>query len=378
MRLEDLLEGFPPLSKGSWTHKATSLFIIALIFRLALLVIPADRKVDDQAEYLALADNLRTHAVFGYGDVRETRRAPLYPMILAGLGPGGTQVLQMIAGSAIVPLTFAIASSLLPPFAAMIVGLAMAFAPMSSRYCTLFMTETLFTFLLMAGSLFWMKGRPVLCGICFGLAALTRAVLLPLLVLLPLFGLKRAWRSAVIISLTALAIVTPWTIRNATVLHRLVPVATGGWGSNLFQGTLDVPEGDPWPFIMQARAGDSEDILLKRAVARIREDPGRWLLVRAKQYPKLYLVNGGSIGSWAKPLLWGGNIALLLLAMLGWWRLRPGPYVWVYPAFTAVSQLPMWTESRYSLPMVPFLLVLACGSFSVQKATAPGLRGRDG
>ena len=220
----------------------------------------------DQADYLRLADNLRTHAVLGAGNTPKAHRPPLYPVILALLGTTGTEILQLIAGSAIAPLTFAIASPLLAPAEAMMVGLAMALAPMSSRFCALSMAETLFTYTLVLGAFFWMLRKPVLCGICFGLAALMRAVLFPMLVLLPLLAIKRSWRSSVIISATALAVVLPWGIRNA-VVHQYVPIAGAGWGSNLFQGTLDVPEGNPWPFIMQQRAGDMEGALLKRGTS---------------------------------------------------------------------------------------------------------------
>ncbi len=343
--------------------KLALLFLIALAFRLSMAMIPADRNTGDQIQYQELAGNLHEHATFGLGDVPSVHRPPLYPAILAATGTTGTVALQMICGAAIAPLTFAIASSFVAPFGAMLAGLAMAFAPMSSRYCTLLMTETLFTFLVVLGAFFWTIRKPVMCGCCFGLAALLRAVLLPMLVIMPLLAIRRAWRSMLIISLTALAVIAPWTLRNAIEMHRFVPIATAGWGSNLFQGTLDVPPGDPWPFIMQQRAGDMEGALLIRGVKRILHDPIGWLAVRVKQYPKLFLDDSDYLwrAPWVKSILWILDVVLLVFAGIGWWRTRPGPQLWLYPAFTALSQLPMWTEARYSLPMVPFLLVLASG-----------------
>jgi hypothetical protein len=344
------------------------LFVIALVPRLAFGLIPADRESGDQGQYLDLAHNLRAYATFGIGPVPTVRRAPLYPMILAAIGTTGTLALQVFAGSMIAPLTFVIASESLPPTGALAAGLGMALAPMSAKYCTLFMTETLFTFLLVFGAFFWIIPRPVIAGICFGLAALLRPVLLPLLIVLPLLTGKRAWRSTLIISASALAVVAPWSLRNVVEAHRFVPIATAGWGSNLFQGTLHVPSGDPWPFIMQQRAGDTEEGLLRRGLDRIWRNPLDWLAVRVEQYPKLYLNENDYFGPWLKYLYWAGNIALLVLAALGYRRTQPGPQIWVYPAFTAVSQLPMWTEARYSLPMIPFLLILA-GGFSIRRRT---------
>jgi hypothetical protein len=349
------------MPNGFSRRKFTMLFVIALAFRLAMAMIPADRNTGDQIQYQELANNLRAHGTFGEGDSPSVHRPPLYPMILAAIGATGTIALQMIAGAAIAPLTFAIASSIVPPMGAMLAGMAMAFAPMSSRYCTLLMTETLFTFLLVLGVFFWTIRKPVMCGICFGFAALLRAVLLPMLVILPLFAIKRAWRSTLIVSVTAVAVIAPWTLRNWVETHRFVPIATAGWGSNLFQGTLDVPTGDPWPFIMQQRAGDMEGALLKRGVNRILQDPVGWLAVRVKQYPKLFLDDSDylSRAPRAKYFLWIADVALLIFAAIGWSRTRPGPQIWIFPAFTALSQLPMWTEARYSLPMVPFLLIMA-------------------
>ena len=55
------------------------LFAIALLFRSALALIPADRNVGDQSQYLDLAKNLRAYATFGHGDAPAVHRAPLYP-----------------------------------------------------------------------------------------------------------------------------------------------------------------------------------------------------------------------------------------------------------------------------------------------------------
>ena len=341
-------------------RRLAPLFAIGLLFRSALALIPADRNVGDQSQYLDLAKNLRAYATFGHGDAPAVHRAPLYPMILAVFGNAGTLALQMIAGTLIAPLTFVLAAETLPPMGAMAAGLAMALAPMSSRYCTLFMTETLFTFLLVLGAF---SDNPQtrdqrnllrLSGPHAGrpLAVLDRSSVSRVQAGVAIDAARPA---------SALAVVAPWTLRNAVETHRFVPIATAGWGSNLFQGTLDTLSGILAVYHATARRRHGRT-LLRRGIERIRQNPLRWLAVRVKQYPRLYLGDGEYVGAWPTHLFWAGDIALVILAAIGCWRTRPGPQIWIYAAFTAVAQLPMWTEARYSLPMVPFLLILAGGS----------------
>jgi hypothetical protein len=348
---------------------AALLFLIAVSVRIWFSHLP-NYIAGDQLDYLQLAENLRTHGVLGAGDVPKAHRPPLYPAVLATLGSRGTLALQIASGAAIAPLIFIIALRLVTPAAAVLAGLAMALAPMSSRYCSLFMTETLFTVLVVLGIFFWVSRKPVLCGVCFGLATLMRAVMFPFLLLLPLLAWKRSNRQALVISGISLLCIAPWTVRNFVAVHQIVPIASAGWGSNLFQGTLNVPSRDPWPTILQQRAGDTEAVLLRRGVQRIRENPLAWLAVRARQYPLLFVDRGEYIGAWAEPFFLAGNLALLVSAIIGAWILRPGPELWAFPAFIALSQLPMWTESRYTLPIVPFLIVLAAGCLPGKKPSS--------
>lgn len=342
---------------------AALLFLIAVSVRIWFSQLP-NYIAGDQLDYLQLAENLRTHGVLGDGDVPKAHRPPLYPAVIATLGRRGTLALQIAAGGALAPLIFFVALRLVAPASAILAGLAMALAPMSSRYCSLFMTETLFTVLVVLGTFFWMLRKPAFCGVCFGLATLMRAVMFPFLLLLPLLAWKRAYRRTLVISGIAVLVIAPWTLRNFVVVHQIVPIASAGWGSNLFQGTLNVPSRDPWPAILQQRAGDTEAALLRRGLQRIRENPVGWLAIRARQYPLLFVDRGEYVGAWAEPFFLAGNLAVLVLAVAGAWKLRPGPELWAFPAFIALSQLPMWTESRYTLPIVPFLIVLAAGCFA--------------
>ena len=129
-------------------------------------------------------------------------------------------------------------------------------------------------------------------------------------------------------------------------------------------------------------------IRMKRALTRIWQSPGTWLMVRAKQYPKLFIDNGDYLlGSANLPLReafsqarWsvifiklafiGGNLSIILLAVIGMWVLGPrlGDYghIVLFPIFGMLVHLPMWIEPRYFVPMMPMIFILVMkfsGSF---------------
>src|SRR5581483_1145607 len=101
------------------------------------------------------------------------------------------------------------------------------------------LTETTATFLLtLALWLFLAAGeraRPwpmlVAAGLVVGFGALVRGQLLLLpLVALPAWALARGWRAALAHALVtgaiALAVITPWTVRNYLEANAVVPIAT--------------------------------------------------------------------------------------------------------------------------------------------------------
>lgn len=75
----------------------------------------------------------------------------------------------------------------------------------------------------------------VVTGIAWGLAALTHGCFLPLLIPTCIFMtrcMNGSWlhnlRRSVIVAITALIVISPWTIRNWIAFDRFIPVATGG------------------------------------------------------------------------------------------------------------------------------------------------------
>jgi hypothetical protein len=137
-------------------------------------------------------------------------------------------------------------------------ALVVAIYPALLEYQGMLMSEPLAATLLSGGVLaaLWAWdgawSRWVLPGALFGALALVRPEYLGVAVLVAIVvavrALPRDWRSslfpAAVFFAAALAIIAPWTIRNASALDRFVPISTGG-GQVLFAGTYLPSDGDP-------------------------------------------------------------------------------------------------------------------------------------
>lgn len=350
----------------------------------------------DASEYLTLAQNLASHQVFSMGKTVEALtptafRPPLYPALISifwwdGKAPiAELFFVQALFGTATVVLVYFISLGVFDRRLALIAGLGLAVAPMSSLYVSRVMTETFFTFLLTLGVFFWGRHRYASTGICFGLAFLTRPTIFPFLLLLIFIALFRTWRTYrqafLTISLVAFTVCLPWVIRNAIVFGKFIPVASSGSGINLLFGTIEVNfgVGNVWSIVLNHPATkidgaysetDVDRIYRQRAIDRVIQSPLHWLAVRAKQYPRLFMDHGEYLysTSWpvAKPikvLFLMGNLCLIFLSVYGLYVLRQKvialSHIVLFPVYLAMIHLPLWVEGRYSLPAMPMMIILA-------------------
>ena len=318
-------------------------------------------------------------------------RAPLYPLVIAGLWwreeppVFEIRVLQVLLGGLIALLVYCMALPVFGRQCALLAGLAMALAPESVYMTAHVMSEILFTFLLTFGQWLWGQRQGWLSGILLGAATLTRAVLLPFVIVLALVAvvhkLNRALHMKIVLG--AILVILPWTIRNAITQHALVPVAVQGWGSNMLFGTIDVPygSGNPWPlYIADGKVreilsttyseSESEHHMARAAWQEISRHPFRWLWLRTKQYPRLFADSATYLyrllpipPQVIKGAFLFGNFLFLVLSVAGVFmarRQRPQAYhLMLFPIFLAVVQFPVLTDVRYSLPMVPMMVIFA-------------------
>jgi 4-amino-4-deoxy-L-arabinose transferase-like glycosyltransferase len=388
-----------------------ALTLVTIAVRLAWLS-RGIRVTSDGLVYLTAARNLAFHHIFSHSQgttaiVPTVSHPPLYPALIALLwrteaAPlAAVALLQVVLSAATVALLYLIARDRFGHAVAVVAAASMAFAPMTSHYTTLILTETTFTFLLTLGTFWWGRERALLGGIAFGLAALTRTTMLPFLLLLLLVPLLPRWReqrrTLMSIALVGLALASIWTVRNWMVAGRFVPVATGS-GQNLLFGTVETSltgglywTGSRWTTQQQEIPAFQMDEALpealrdraraRRAVERITADPLGWLLIRAKQYPKFFLDTGPYVldpdnnpaveAPRPSPLLSlpvkvifiAGNLLVFALAALGLILERARfvslAHITLFPLYLSAIHLPMWIEPRYSLPMMPMVAVLA-------------------
>jgi len=131
-------------------------------------------------------------------------------------------LLQIVVSAATVWLVGRLATSATgEPAAGVVAASLMAVDPGVIRYSTVIHPVTFDIFFFAAAALAIVERRVYVAAALIGLGALSRPTILVLL--LPLFAVRRT----VLIFVIALAIVAPWTIRNAVVFHDFVFTRSG-------------------------------------------------------------------------------------------------------------------------------------------------------
>jgi 4-amino-4-deoxy-L-arabinose transferase-like glycosyltransferase len=240
--------------------------------------------------------------------------APGLPLFVAGLYElsGGVHltfalVVLALFGAGAIPLTFLLGRRMAGPVAGLIGAAAIAIYPALLDYQGLLLTEPLAAFLLSAVlvALLYAADRPspwrwLGGGALLGALSLVRPEYLALAVLLPLVWLAREGlrgqlrRSAALAGMSLLGtalVLAPWTIRNAIVLDRAVPVSTGG-GKALFIGTYLEADGDG-PKLRERLLSERPALREQLSRGGPLDDPNRFVLERvlsrvaAERYPGL-------------------------------------------------------------------------------------------
>jgi 4-amino-4-deoxy-L-arabinose transferase-like glycosyltransferase len=240
--------------------------------------------------------------------------APGLPLFVAGLYElsGGVHltlalVVLALLGAGAIPLTYLLGNRMAGPVAGLVGAAALAIYPALLDYQGLLLTEPLAAFLLSAAlvTFLYAADRPSpwrwLCGgALLGALALVRPEYLAVAFLLPLAWLVRETlrgrlrHSAALagVSLLGTALVlAPWTIRNAIVLDRAVPISTGG-GKALFIGTYLKADGDG-PKLRELLLSERPALRERLSRGGPVDDPDRFVLERvlsrvaAERYPGL-------------------------------------------------------------------------------------------
>jgi 4-amino-4-deoxy-L-arabinose transferase-like glycosyltransferase len=173
---------------------------------------------------------------------------PGYTVFLAGiLGVTGRSVLavklaQAVLGALTIWLVYAIGRRWMDPSHGLLAAWICALYPTLIAFTHYIWTETLFIFLLLTGVWLLTRGAGLpdaraaaFAGAVFGLAALTRGVMLyylPVVCLWLVWAYRRRWRSALSSSAwmlaAALLVILPWSLRNTLTHGGIVLIDTNG------------------------------------------------------------------------------------------------------------------------------------------------------
>jgi len=357
----------------------------------AVLLGPALRYWDEDI-HLGIARNLASRGVFGYREMGATAfEPPGYPFFVAAVvavadHAVAVRLAQVALLGATALLWARVAARLGGPAAgAVAAALVLCYPPLAYGATALY-PQTLAGFLIAAlCALVFGAGRGRLAagGVALGALALTAppyaVVALPLGAYLRRRGAR--WRALAGAAAVAACVVGAWTVRNALVFERFVPVATNG-GSALLVGNApaaaagsgsaaDVVEYELWAPETDEFANDRYFTAL--ALGRIAAEPaaaaGHYLAKLAHWFVPARPDADGA-GRARNLVLWlaYGVLAGGAVLRLASSRRRPLAaeercLVWAYLAVAAAYAV-FFTRLRFRLPVDPMLAVLAAAWLS--------------
>jgi 4-amino-4-deoxy-L-arabinose transferase-like glycosyltransferase len=383
-----------------------AIFLFALLVRIAVIggtigfyTPAAAEPAADSRIHIALVQNLLAGRGFSLqGPTAIT--PPLYIFFLAGLykifgSPVAVRLVQALLGALACVLLYALGRRMADPTTGLVAGVIMGAHPLVAYLAGLHLTENLFLLFVL---LFILQSTVVArrpypgavfsLGLLVGLAALTRAVFLFFLpMLLPWAMSQWGWRASLSYRVVALAaagaalVILPWTLRNYFVFHAVVPVQSNGgmvfWAGNnpLADGGMVWPSRSTWTNGAPPDDGmygwrnlslsAQNRLYLRTALTWIGEHPRDYARLLGRKLARLYgfaRANDAPAPKvpFAADLAQGVFLVTALAgSVLAAPRWREVAILFLLIAFTNVSTLLFSGGTRYSLPMIPALIIFA-------------------
>ncbi len=231
---------------------STGIFLLAFCVRLGFQAGFVGMQApprDDASQYDDIARSLSRGGPYVTNDGLRSTRAPAYPILLAGIYRifgadwAAGRIGQAVIGASVCPILLQMGARFFGFPAGLLASLTCAIFPytvfwagylLSEPLCVLFVTAS--TWALLAAEDDWRLTG--LWSLLCALAALARpnmGLLLPLGLVWSLRDRSRRWRRCALALAVFGLVLLPWTLRNYTIHHQLVPITTMG-GVVLWEG----------------------------------------------------------------------------------------------------------------------------------------------
>lgn len=359
----------------------------------------------DAETYLGMAQ------AFAFGRFPGQGHPPVFPLFLSltywrlGQNILLTLFIQSCVSAALIAMVYRIGTELGGEFAGLSAAAWVAVDPFLLFYNSVFLSETLFTTLLMTTFVLLLRtlknassSSAWICGLCLGTATLCRGILLPCIPFFPLSMIgyirgpfRRRWLPALFCLAGVAFLLGGWSV--------YVHYYTGHWlmvdshkGENMYWA-ID-PQLNNLAAEQQYLTAMKQDIarqglkdpleidayLMNKAMDWIRHHPGQYLVLMIRKFFKFWsLVPHREIYSPSQRLISiMFMLPLMLMAVAGLgveFQNRPWPPIAVmilgFIGIYTLANIIIWTEIRYRVPIDPFLEIFA-GAFIAQKIKKAG------
>ena len=377
--------------------------LLGLLLRVLWVVLIPVQPVSDSAAYDALAQTLFSDGVYGWTASEPsaywavgTSAITAATFFLFGETYWGIVGLNLISSVVLMGVSWRLAYQYFGARPAYWTVVALALWPNLIFFTSILSSELYFMTLTVAGLFFWSRRQGMwwvnllLCGLIWGLACYIRPVILLFPAAMAIAALSDGWKSTLMGSLKAavaigliVAVVSPWTARNAEVMGKPFLVSSN-FGTNLWMGNNPASDGGYTPLPPEVSGMselEREDYLKDKAWAYIAEDRVRFAKTVGLRIFDLHsretigvAWNLAAIKSWvgdtgvllAKALSSAYWIFLVIAALGGlvvlWSSMKLAALFhpifggWAY--FTAVHSI-IVSGDRYHMPSSPFVAILA-------------------
>ncbi len=269
--LKNWLRGLPARHGRKTLILLAAILLLGFGLRAYRVVEPLPVPGDDAHAYYALSKSLYTEGSFGGPTFKDPSDwSPGAPLLYAasfyataGAREGTARIVELLLGLATIVVAYLLGRRIACRPAGLLAALAVAVYPpfihsvgaLYSEPPAMFTLSAAVLAFLWAGDGLATRSSParwLLPGLLFGLTAMFRPEYLLVGFAFALLALIRVWRArawrpslaAAALLLAALLLpIVPWAIRNQVVLHRTVPISTGG-GKALYVGTFLPADGE--------------------------------------------------------------------------------------------------------------------------------------